>query len=308
MLQYTLRRLVGIIAVLFLVVTMTFFFIRLAPGGPFDAERAVSEQVLRALNARYNLDQPMHVQYLDYVWNLLHFDMGPSFKYSGRDVHELILTGLPITFELGMYAILFALFLGLLSGFLAGLNPNSLKDYVPMSFAMAGICIPSFLLGPLLIILFVFVLEVLPVGGWDSFDAKILPAITLGSSYAAYIARLSRGSLLEVMNQDYIRTARAKGVPEHMVLMKHALRGALLPVVSFMGPAIAGLLSGSFVVETIFNIPGLGRFYVEAAFNRDYTMILGTTIFFAALIAVMNLISDLVTVKLNPRLKFQGAK
>ena len=231
-------------------------------------------------------------------------DFGPSFRHSNRTVTEMILTGLPVTFELGVYSLLIAVFIGILAGLSAALRPNSLQDYIPMSLAMTGICMPTFLLGPLLVLVFGIWLEWLPVSGWGALPGdKILPSITMGTVYAAYIARLTRGGMLEVMYQDFIRTARAKGLSELMVVTRHALKGGLLPVVSFLGPAIAGLLAGSFVVETIFQIPGLGRFYVQAAFNRDYTMILGTTIFYSALIIYFNLFSDILTRWLDPRLR-----
>jgi oligopeptide transport system permease protein len=284
---------------------VTFVLIRQAPGGPFDTEKAVSPYVLEKLNERYNLNAPMHEQFIDYLGNALKGDFGPSFKYPTRSVSEMIFTGLPVTFELAINAIIVALFIGIGAGLLASLRPNTALDYIPMSTAMVGICMPSFLLGPLLVVLFGIWLEWLPVSGWSySAGDKILPSITLGATYAAYIARLTRGGMLEVLSQDYIRTARAKGTPEYKIVFKHALRGGLLPVVSFLGPAIAGLLSGSFVVETIFQIPGLGRFYVQAAFNRDYTMIMGTTIFFSVLIIMFNLLSDILAVWLNPRLSY----
>ena len=290
------------VPVLLAVATMTFFLIKLAPGGPFDAEKAVSPQVLKNLNAVYNLDASQWEQYTDYMTGVVQGDFGPSFKYPGRSVTEMIASGLPITFELAMYAILIALIIGVLSGVLAALKRNTMLDFIPMAIAMIGICVPTFLMGPLLVLIFGIQLELLPVAGWGQLAGdKILPSITLGFAYAAYIARLSRGGMLEVLNQDFIRTARAKGLTERMVVMKHAMQGGLIPVVSFLGPAIAGLLAGSFVVETIFQIPGLGRFYVEAALNRDYTMILGTTIFFSAMIVFFNLISDLASLWLNPR-------
>ncbi len=290
------------VPVLLAVATMTFFLIKLAPGGPFDAEKAVSPQVLKNLNAVYNLDASQWEQYTDYMTGVVQGDFGPSFKYPGRSVTEMIASGLPITFELAMYAILIALVIGVLSGVLAALKRNTMLDFIPMAIAMIGICVPTFLMGPLLVLIFGIQLELLPVAGWGQLAGdKILPSITLGFAYAAYIARLSRGGMLEVLNQDFIRTARAKGLTERMVVMKHAMQGGLIPVVSFLGPAIAGLLAGSFVVETIFQIPGLGRFYVEAALNRDYTMILGTTIFFSAMIVFFNLISDLASLWLNPR-------
>ncbi len=299
-------RVLQAIPVILSVITVTFFLVRAAPGGPFDTEKAVSEQVRAVLEARYQLDLPLHEQYLSYLGDLFKGDMGPSFYYPGRSVNDLIFQGLPITAELGFYALVFALFIGSLAGVFAALKPNSAQDYVPMSIAMLGICMPSFLLGPLLVLVFGIWLDVMPISGWgNSPGDKVLPSITLGAMYAAYIARLSRSGMLEVMNQDYLRTARAKGLPEHVVVLKHALRGGLLPVISYLGPAFAALLSGSFVVETVFQIPGLGRFYIQAAFNRDYTMILGTTVFLSTLIVLFNLLSDIVAAWLNPRLRYQ---
>jgi oligopeptide transport system permease protein len=292
MLQLILKRLLVAIPVLIIVASLTFFLVRLAPGGPFDSEKAVSPQVLKNLNEVYNLNAPLYEQYFDYMANALTGDFGPSFRYPGRSVSEMILTGLPVTFELAFYAIVFAAFLGLIAGIVAAVKKNTALDYIPMAIAMLGICMPTFLLGPLLVLIFGLNLEIMPVSGWDTLPGdKVLPAITLGAAYAAYIARLSRGGMLETLNQDYVRTARAKGLSEFKVVMVHAIRGGLIPVLAFLGPAIAGLIGGSFVVETIFQIPGLGRFYVEAAFNRDYTMILGTTIFFSALIIFFNLLS-----------------
>ncbi|MGE3296142.1 MAG: ABC transporter permease [Porticoccaceae bacterium] len=309
MLRFILYRLLQAIPVLLAVVTLTFFLVRLAPGGPFSAEKAVPPEVLKALEARYQLDQPLSAQYLSYLGDLLHGDFGPSFRYPGRSVDEMIFSGLPTTAELGLYALLISLMLGTAAGVIAALRPNTAQDYLPMSAAMIGICLPSFLLGPLLLLVFGVWLEWVPVSGWGNVPGdKILPALTLASGYTAYVARLSRGGMLEIMSQDYIRTARAKGLPEWLVVVKHGLRGGLIPVVAFAGPAFAGLLSGSFVVETIFQIPGLGRFYVQAAFNRDYTMIMGTTVFFAVLIVAFNLLADIAAVWLNPRLRHQYRK
>jgi oligopeptide transport system permease protein len=297
------------IPIILIVITATFFLVRAAPGGPFASEKAVLPQVQAALEARYRLDQPMFQQYVSYLGDLVKGDLGPTFRYPGRTVDELILDGLPITAELGFYAMIVAVLLGVSSGVVASLRPNTAQDYVPMSAAMIGICMPSFLLGPLLVLIFGIGLQWLPVSGWGSSPGdKILPSLTLGAMYAGYIARLSRSGMLEVLSQDYLRTARAKGLPEYKVILKHALRGGLLPVISYLGPAFAHMLSGSFVVETIFQIPGLGRFYVQAAFNRDYTMILGTTIFLAVLIVVFNLLSDILATWLNPRLRYQFRK
>lgn len=304
MLKFILSRILQAIPVLLIVITVTFFLIHLAPGGPFDDERAVPQQVLKALNERYQLDLPVWQQYISYLKDLLHGDLGPSYKYPGRTVNEMIAGGLPATAELGLYAMLFAIIIGIAAGVIAALKPNTSQDYIPMSVAMIGICMPSFLMGPLLVLVFGLWLEWLPISGWGNIPGdKILPALTLGSTYAAYIARLSRGGMLDVMSQDYIRTARAKGLPEWLVVIKHGLRGGLIPVVAFLGPAFAGLLGGSFVVETIFQIPGLGRFYVQAAFNRDYTMIMGTTIFFSVTIVLFNLLSDICATWLNPKLR-----
>jgi oligopeptide transport system permease protein len=306
MFKFALGRLIQAIPVLLVVITMTFLLVHSAPGGPFSADKAVPEAVLVALEAQYNLDQPLWQQYFSYLGDVLRGDLGPSFKYPGRDVNELIMSGLGTTAELGFYAMMVAIFIGVIAGVTASMRPNTMQDYVPMTAAMIGICMPSFLLGPLLVLIFGIHLEWLPVSGWNEIPGdKILPAITLGTGYAAYIARLSRGGMLEVLSQDYIRTARAKGLSEFLIIGKHALRGGLIPVVAFLGPAFAGLLGGSFVVETIFQIPGLGRFYVQAAFNRDYTMILGTTVFFATLIILFNLLSDMLAIWLNPKLRQQ---
>ena len=302
MFQVILKRIAIAIPVILIVASITFFLVRLAPGGPFDAEKVVPPQVMKNLNAVYNLDAPIFIQYADYMINLVQGDFGPSFRYPGRSVTEMIFTGLPVTLELAFYAILIAMLIGGLAGVIAAVKRNTALDFIPMTIAMIGICMPTLLLGPLLVLFFGIHLELLPVSGWDSLPGdKILPSITLGAAYAAYIARLTRGGMLETLGQDFIRTARAKGLPEHQVILRHALQGGLVPVVSFLGPAIAGLIGGSFVVETIFQIPGLGRFYVEAAFNRDYTMILGTTIFFSALIIFFNLLSDIAVLMMNPR-------
>jgi oligopeptide transport system permease protein len=281
--------------------------IHAAPGGPFDAERVASPEIIEKLNEAYNLDKPIHVQIYNYLINAIQGDFGPSFKYPGRTVTELVMSGLPTTVELAIYSILFAIFLGVISGLVASLNPGKILDIVPMSISLLGICIPSIILGPVLVLIFGIWYEVLPVYGWgDNPGDKILPTITLGTAYAAIFARLTRGGMLEILGQDYIRTARAKGLSEIRIVIVHALRGGILPVISFLGPAIAGLLAGSFVVETIFQINGVGRFYVQAAFNRDYTMILGTSILFTFMTLTFVLISDIIASFLNPTLRDSG--
>ena len=293
------------IPVLFIIATATFFLVRLAPGGPFDREKTVSPEVEEALNAHYGLDDSLLVQYLRFIGNLLKGDLGPSFKYPGWTVNELILAKIPISLELGIYALIIAVLIGTSAGVIASLKPNRWSDHLPMALAMIGICLPTFVLGPILVLVFALKLEWFNVSGWFLLGDRVLPSLTLGIFYAAYVARLTRGSMLEVHNEDYIRTARAKGLPEWRVTLVHAFRNGILPVVSFLGPAAAGVISGSFVVETIFHIPGLGRFFVNAAFNRDYTMVIGTVLFYATLLILLNLLADILQSLLNPRIRYQ---
>jgi oligopeptide transport system permease protein len=306
MIRFIFYRLLQMIPVLWAVATLTFFMLRLAPGGPFDKEKKVSPEIEAAIKAHYGLDKPLLQQYVQYLGRLLHGDLGPSYKYSNRTVNEIIGDAFPVSMELGVYALCIALVVGLAAGVLASLKPNSAMDYVPSALAMAGICLPTFVLGPLLILIFVLKLGWYPVIGWEDIAAaKVLPSLTLGLYFAAYIARLTRGGMREILTNDFIRTARAKGASEPRVILKHALRGGILPVVSYLGPAVAGLVAGSFVVETIFNIPGLGRHFITSAFNRDYLLLLGVVVFYATLIVFFNLIVDVVQVWLNPRLKFE---
>ena len=305
MIKFILRRILQTIPVLFVVMTATFFMIRLAPGGPFDTEKKISPEIQKNLEAYYGLDQPLWKQYLDYLKNLLQGDLGPSFTMPNRTVNELIAGAFPVSLELGLYALLVALTLGMTFGLIAALRPNTWSDYLPMTLAMVGICLPTFVLGPLMILVFGLKLNWVNASGWFFAQDRILPALTLGIYYTAYIARLTRGGMLEVFNQDFMRTAVAKGASWPRLIFRHAIKGGILPTVSFLGPAVAGLLTGSFVVETIFQIPGLGRFFVMSAFNRDYTMVLGTVLFYAVLIIVLNLVVDIVQVWLNPKLRFE---
>jgi oligopeptide transport system permease protein len=305
MLRFVARRLLQMIPVLFIIATMTFFMLRLAPGGPFDSEKNVTPEIRKNLESYYGLNKPLYRQYYDYLANVVKGDLGPSFKYPNRTVNELIGESFPISAELGFWSLLVALAVGLPAGIISSLRPNTAMDYIPNSLAMAGICVPNFVLGPLLVLIFALTLGWARVSGWDEPIDRVLPALTLGVAYAAYIARLTRGGMLEIFSQDFIRTARAKGASPLRIILKHAMRGGLLPVVSYLGPAVAGLITGSFVVETIFQIPGLGRYFVNAAFNRDYTMVLGAVLFYGALIVVFNLIVDVALVWMNPRLKFE---
>ncbi len=305
MLRFIARRLLETIPVLFIIITATFFMIRFVPGGPFTSEKAVTPEILRTLEAHYGLDKPLYQQYFDYLGSLAKGDFGPSFKYPNRTVNEIIADKLPVSLELGLLSLGVALLFGLPLGVIAAVKRNTIFDYVCSSVAMMGICIPTFVLGPLLVLVFAIHLGWFNASGWYLPVDRVLPAATLGLVYAAYIARLTRGGMLEVLHQDYIRTARAKGASEFRVIFRHALRGGLLPVVSFLGPAIAGILTGSFVIETIFQIPGLGREFVNSAFNRDYTLVLGTVILYAGLIILLNLLVDIAQVWLNPKLKFE---
>ncbi len=310
MLRFILSRLAQMIPVLLIIATLTFFMIRLAPGGPFDAEKSVSPEIRKNLERYYHMvnadgsPRSLWRQLGDYLGNLAHGDLGPSSKYSSRTVNELIAESFPVSAELAFWSLLVALGLGLPAGIIASLRPNSVSDYIPSSLAMIGISVPNFVIGPLLVLVIALKLEWVRVSGWDDWLDRILPSITLGVLYAAYIARLTRGGMLEILSQDYIRTARAKGASASRVVLRHALRGGLVPVVSYLGPAVAGLVTGSFVVESIFQIPGLGRYFVNAAFNRDYTMVLGAVLFYASLIVLFNLLVDLVLVWMDPKQKF----
>ena len=310
MFVFILRRILETIPVLLCVAAMTFFMCRLAPGGPFDDDKQVTAEVREQLNKQFNLDKPLYVQFYQYLVNLPKLQ---SFKYPNRTVGDIIKQKFPVSFKLGFFAITIALGIGVLFGVIASLKPNSFKDYIPSSLAMIGICLPTFVMGPILMYIFALKLKLLPATGWGGFDGDaifhadmILPSLTLGLFYAAYISRLTRGGMLDILTQDYIRTAKAKGASGLRVIVKHAMRGGLLPVISFMGPAVAGLIAGSFVIETIFNIPGLGKDFVQSAFNRDYTLVLGVVMFYATLIVLLNLVVDILQVTLNPKLKFNS--
>jgi len=302
---YVARRVAGFLPVLFVIISLSFFIMRLAPGGPFDLDRALPDQVRANLEARYRLNEPLGAQYLRYVADVLRGDLGPSFRYPDRTVNELLGLGFPVSLLLGACAMIVALCLGGAAGLLGGAHRNAPLDYVAMSFALFGVSVPNFVLGPMLMLLFALALGWLPVAGWGTWRHLILPAFTLGTFYAAYVARLTRAGMLEVIGQDFIRTARAKGLHESAVVLRHALPSAILPVVSYLGPASAAVLTGSVVVETVFSIPGVGRYFVASALNRDYTMVLGTVIAYSALLLVFNLLVDLLYAFLDPRVHVQ---
>jgi oligopeptide transport system permease protein len=304
MLKFFIRRILGIIPVMWFLATATFFLIRIAPGGPFDQEKKLPEEILRNIEAKYHFDESMTQQYFRYMGGVLTGDLGPSFRYADRNVTDILAETFPVSAALGMAGLVYAICLGVSSGLLAASRPNSWRDYWPMAFSLLGVCLPSFVIGPLLMLLFAVTLGWFNVSGFNEAKDIILPGITLGTAYAAYFSRLTRSGMLEVVRQDYIRTAHAKGLGEFTIIMRHALRGGVLPVVSFLGPAIAAMLTGSLVVETIFNIPGLGRFFVQSALNRDYTMVMGTVLCYGLLIMLMNLAVDLVYAVLDPRVTY----
>jgi len=308
-----LRRLLETIPVLLILASMAFFMMRLAPGNPFDQEKEMPEHVRAAIEAQFGFDAPLWQQYLRFLGlapapsgefaGLLQGDLGMSRKYESWSVAELMGPKIKVSLQLGFYSLLIAIGLGVNVGVFAAYRPHTLLDHLPMSLAMAGICLPTFVLGPLLILIFALHLGWFNVSGWFLPSDRILPALTLGLVYAAFLARLTRASMLEVRDQDYIRTARAKGAPDWKVYGVHGLRNGLLPVLSFLGPAAAGMVSGSFVVETIFRVPGLGRFFVEAAINRDETLVIGCALFYAALLILLNLLAELLQAALNPKLR-----
>jgi oligopeptide transport system permease protein len=305
MLGYALRRLAGAVPTLFVIVTLAFFLMRLAPGGPFDDEQTLPPEVAANLEAAYGLDRPILVQYGNYLAGLLRGDLGPSFRYRDFDVSELIAQGLPVTLALGGAALAVAVFAGVLLGMFAGRRRNQAADHAVMGAALVGLALPNFVVAPLLALVFGVQLGWLPVGGWDAGDLRyaVLPVATLALPFVAYIARLTRGSLLEVLQSPHIRTARAKGLSERRILWRHAFKPAILPVVSFLGPAAGALLTGSLVVEQVFALPGVGRYFVQGAVNRDYTLVMGMVVFYAALIVLLNLLVDLVYGWLDPRIR-----
>lgn len=307
MFRYSLKRLGTALPTLFIIITLAFFLIRLAPGGPFDAERPVSAEIAENLNKVYHLDDPLLLQYGHYLLNLLQGDFGPSFKYVDYSVTELILSGFPVSLRLGGIAMLLALVLGTLLGTQAALRQNSRWDYAAMTLAMTGIAIPAFVMAPLLALIFGIYLPWLPVAGWDGGDWRyqVLPILALSLPQIAYIARLSRASMIETLHSPYIRTARAKGLSSKLILFRHASRGALLPVISYLGPATAGIITGSVVIEQIFSIPGIGRYFVQGALNRDYTLVMGVVIFYATVIISLNLLVDLIYGWLDPRVRYE---
>ena len=306
MLRYTLRRLLGAVPTLLILIALAFFMIRVAPGGPFDSEKILLPEIEANLRAAYHLDEPLYQQFFRYLGGLMQGDFGPSFQYQDYSVTELIMAGFPVSLRLGGSAMLLALVIGVFAGSVAALRQNTRTDYALMSVSMTGISIPNFVLAPLLILVFAVYLGWLPAGGLGDGSVLnlILPIISLALPQVAYISRLTRGSMIEVLRSNFIRTARAQGLPARKILIRHALKPALLPVVSYLGPATAAVITGSVVIEQIFSIPGLGRFFVQGALNRDYTLVMGVVVFYGTLIVLFNLLVDLAYAWLDPRVKF----
>jgi oligopeptide transport system permease protein len=314
MLSYAIRRILSAIPTLFIIITLAFFMMRAAPGGPFDSQRKLPPQIEHNIEAAYSLDKPLFDQYLLYLRHISHGDFGPSYKNRNFTVTQLIAAGVPVSARLGFSAMAIALLVGVTLGAVAALNQNHAGDYGVMSIAMVGITIPTFVTAPLLTLIFgvygitIWGLDLsLPVGGWNGGAARdvILPIFVLALPQIAIIARLVRGSVIEVLRSNYVRTARAKGLPDHVVMTRHVLQAALLPLVSYLGPAIAGIVTGSLVVEQIFGLPGIGRYFVQGALNRDYTLVMGVVIFYATFIILLNLAADILYRVLDPRVRFE---
>ena len=300
---FTLRRLLLMIPTLWAIATAAFLLVHQAPGGPFQSDREIPAAAKEQLMRKYGLDRPLHEQYVSFLVNAARFDFGPSYKFPSRQVREIILDALPVSIELGGWALLVALAVGIPIGVIAAVKQNTRTDFLSMSFALAGVSVPNFVLGPVLVLGLALSLFLLPPALWQGPESRVLPVLTLSTAYVAYVARLTRAGMLEVLGQDYIRTARAKGLSERVVVTKHALRLGLMPVVSYLGPAAARIMMGSVVVESIFAVPGLGRYLVNAAFNRDYTLVLGTVLFYAGFLMLLNLLVDVLYTRLDPRVE-----
>lgn len=305
MLKFIIKRLLVIIPMALLVVTVTWGLIRIAPGNFYSTERNLPKAVEENIKKKYGLDRPWYEQYFTMMGNIIRLDFGDSLKYEGQSVNDIIIRHFPYSATIGLLAYLLALVIGLFAGIVAALKQNSFFDYLSMALAMLGLSVPNFVLGPLLVLLFALGLYILPPARWGGPEYLIMPVVTLAAIYAAYIARLTRAGMLEVLRSDYIRTARAKGLDEKTVLLKHALRGGIIPVVSFTGPALASLLAGTVVVEKVFAIPGLGNIFIQSVFNRDEPLILGIVAFLSILIMIFNLAVDISYGYLDPRIRYE---
>jgi len=306
MLKFILKRLLEAIPTLLVLITVSFFMMRFAPGNPFSTERGLPPEVMANIQQKYGLDKPVYHQYLTYLGNLAQGDLGPSFKYKDFSVNDLVSKALPVSATIGSFAFLLALGLGVSLGIMAALRQNSWVDYSSMSLAMLGVVMPSFVLAPVLTLIFAINLKWLPAGGWNGGQLQfmILPVIGMTMYYISSIARIMRGSMIETMNSNFIRTARAKGLPLHHIILRHALRPAMLPVVSYLGPAFVGIITGSVVIETLFGLPGIGQLFVNGALNRDYSMVLGLTILVGALTITFNAVVDILYAFIDPKIRY----
>ncbi len=302
--KFVLRRVIAMVITLWVIASLTFLLAKVIPGGPFTKEKALPPAVLRNIEAKYHLNDPLWKQYYDYIKNLLRGDLGPSFRYDALTVNDIIKKGFPVSAFLGTIALLISIGLGIPAGIISAYKQNFWQDNFVMFFSILGISIPNFILATLFMYFFSLKLHIFPTAGWGQVGNIVLPAVTLAAYPTAYIARLTRSSMLDVLNQDYIKTARSKGLSEYKVLVIHALKNALIPVVTYLGPLIAAVFTGSFVVERIFFIPGLGRYYVTSIYDRDYTVILGTTIFYAAFLIIANFVVDIVYAIIDPRITY----
>lgn len=305
---YIIKRIFNAFIVLWIVITITFFLMHAIPGGPFTAEKSLPPYVLHSIEERYKLNDPLYKQYGDYLCNLVQGDLGPSFKYPGRSVNDIIKDGFPVSFKLGIEAILIAIIIGIPAGILAGVKKDKWQDRAVNFFTTLGVAVPSFVVAALLIYVLSTKLHLLPAAMWNGWRYEIMSALALSGMPMSFIARLTRSSMLDILSQDYIKTARAKGLSWSKVLIKHALPNSLIPVVTYLGPMTASILTGSFVIETIFAIPGLGQYFVTSIYNRDYTVILGVTIFYSVIVIVLNMVVDLLYPLLDPRIKIGEEK
>lgn len=306
--SYIIKRILNALVVLWVVITITFFLMHAIPGGPFTAEKSLPPYVLHSIEERYKLNDPIYVQYGDYLTNLVQGDLGPSFKYPGRSVNDIIKDGFPVSFKLGMEAILLAIIIGIPSGVIAATHKDKWQDKFVNFFTTLGVAVPSFVVAALLIYILSTKLHLLPAAMWNGWRYEIMPALALSGMPMSFIARLTRSNILDVLSQDYIKTAKAKGLSWSKVLVKHALPNSLIPVITYIGPMTAGILTGSFVIESIFAIPGLGQYFVTSIYNRDYTVILGVTIFYSVIVIVLNMLVDLIYPLLDPRIKLGEEK
>ncbi len=306
MFSFAIRRILGAIPTLFALIVISFFIMRVAPGGPFSTNRKLTEAVLANMNKAYHLDEPLLMQFGRYLWGLAHFDFGPSMKYKDFNVTELIVQGLPVSLIVGFWAMLFATITGIALGMAGALRRNGVTDFTAGIIAMTGIAVPTFVIGPLLQIVFGLQLHWFPIAGWDgSINAAVLPVFVLALPNIAYISRLTRGSMIETLRTNYVRTARAKGIGPARVIIKHALTGAMLPVIAYLGPATAITVTGSVVIEQIFGIPGIGRYFVEGASNRDYPLVMGVTILYGGVVILANIVTDVVRGFLDPKVSYE---